>query len=514
MHRPRRRPWNGPLFLLALVLAGCAAGQAVSDGDEARARGAPFAAATHYLDALDEDPDHEEALKKLRAVAEPAYTKQLRRARERRRDGELEAALRAYGDLRTYLRRLREHGALAFTPVPVPERIRAVNRDIAGRHYTRAEALFREGRYEQAIRQYERALEHRAPFREAGRQIAASYYRMATEAYAAHRYRHAAETYRRALQERAHYRDARRRAAALYYHLGTHFLAEGHCRKAYEDFGEALSVRSGFRDANEKRAEARACATIRVAFAELTNTTRRTLAGMNLGSVIFQKTRSRLQQESSRFLDILTRQQLSVLTEEHRMKGGAESPTAGLPRSFEGADYVVFGDLNQVQVHDSGPTTEPRRTSYEYAAQERFVNEDGDPETRTVWREAVADFTLNTVSRTVRIGGSIQVAEVSSREIVVDHTVEQADRDVARYVTNIRADHNLGGENVRLDDRFAELMGADPRLKSVNAMVRPRLDAIARHLTRRIQTTLDRSVRGAAPARLDVTFQGGPDAGR
>lgn len=513
MHRPSIRIWTGILLLLATGLAGCAAGHAVSDGDEARERGEPYAAALHYLDALDADADHEEARTNLSEVAAPAYRKKLTQAKEARGRRNLEAALRAYGELRTYLERLRGHNVLDFATVDVPARLRTVNRAIAKRHYDQGEAHFAEGRYEQAIGQYEHALDHRTAYRDAARQIAASYYRMATDAYHAHRYRHAAETYLRALEERE-YKDARRRAALLYYHLGDYFLAEGDCRTAYADLDEAGALLPGFQAASERRATARECATVQVAFAALENTTRQTLAGMNLGSIIFQRTRSRLQAESSPFLEILTRQQLAVLMEEHDMDAGAVTDPSGLPRSFDGAEYVVFGELNQVQTRDSGPTKAPKRTPYEYASQKRYVNDEGETETKTVWTETHASFTLNTVARSIRLGGSVQVVDTGSRRILIDQTINHAERDVVRYATNIRADHDLRGENVRLDSRFAQLLNADPRLKSVNAMVQPRLDAIAEELSDRIRETLDRPASAPAPSHLDVDFQAGVEAGR
>lgn len=504
--------WIGFVVLIAISLAGCAAKRAVSDGDKARKRGDTFAAANHYLDALDEKADHEAALKKIGEVAKPAYDKKLKLAESNQEKGNLEEALRQYKELEEYLSRLRKHNVLDFTPVNTEKRIRTVNTEIAKKRYRRAEALFEEKQYKQAIRQYESALDHRESYRDAVRKIAASYYRMSTRAFEAQRYREAAETYLKALRESGGYKDARQRAATLYYHLGNHFLAEGHCRKAYQDFDKAGSIVSGFQDVESKLAEAKECATVQVAFAELRNTTRRTLAGMNLGNAIFQKTRTKLQKESSQFIEILTRQQLAVLMEEHGMNTGAVRDASSIPRSFEGADYVVFGTLNQVQAKDKGPTKEKKRTTYEYATQEKYVNENGETKTRTEWHEAYAYYTLNTASRTIRINGSIQVVDASSRSITINKTVDHEARDVVRYATNVKANHNLGGDNTRLDSDFVDLVRARKELKSVNAMVQPRLDAIATSLSHQIRKKIDRPPSVADPSTLDVSFQAVTDA--
>jgi len=506
MHHIQIHPWNALLLPLAVVLVGCAAGWAVSDGDDARERGETFAAANHYLDALDEDADHEEALKNLTEVAEPAYRKKLGRAEKPQTQRNLEGALQEYKALQTYLDRLREHNVLDFTTVDVPKRIRAIENGIAKEHYRQAEALFENRRYEEAITQYDNALEYRESYRDAVQQIAASYYQMATEAYEARRYRRAAETYVKALKEGGRYKDARRRAATLYYRLGDHFLTEGQCRKAYEDFSEARAVVAGFRDASSKLAEAKDCATVQVAFADLNNTTRRSLAGMNLGSVIFQKTRAKLQARSSPFIEILTRRQLQVLMEEQGMNTEAGYRASTVPRSFEGADYVVLGELNQVQSETSRPTRDEARTTYEYATQETYTNDEGETETRTEWREAYAYFTLVTTSRTIRMRGSVQVVDASSRTVVISQTIDEEARDEVRYASNIRADHNLGGDAVRLNGDFAQLMRADKRLKGVNTMVQPRLDAVAESMSRRILRSLDRPPSGPDPSRLDVSF--------
>ena len=499
--------WKGVILFIALGLLGCAAKQAVSDGDEARKRGDTYAAANHYLDALDEEADHGDALKKIGEVAKRAYDKKLKLAESNQEKGNLEEALREYKELEEYLNRLREHNALDFTPVNAGERIRTVSTEIAKKRYRRAEALFEDKQYKQAIRQYENALEHRESYKDAVRKIAASYYRMATRTFEAQRYREAAETYLKALREGGGYEDARQRAATLYYHLGNHFLTEGHCRQAYEDFDEAGSVVSGFEDVDKKLADAKKCATVQVAFADLRNTTGRTLAGMNLGNVIFQKTRTKLQKESSQFIEILTRQQLAVLMEEHGMSTGAVTNASSIPRSFEGADYVVFGTLNQVQAKDSGPEKEQKRTTYEYATQETYVNNEGETKTRTEWHEAYAYYTLNTASRTVRINGSIQVVDASSRSIAINKTVDHEAQDVVRYATNVKANHNLGGDNTRLDSDFVELVRARKELKSVNELVQPRLDAIATSLSHQTRKKIDRPPSVADPSTLDVSFQ-------
>ena len=192
--------WKGLIFLAVMSLIGCAAKQAISDGDEARERGNLFAAANHYLDALDEKPGHDEALSKLSQVGPQAYEQKLELAEGFEDQGNLKSALQEYEQVQRYIQRLRRHSALTFTPINIEEAIQTASTGVARRHYQRAEAFFDDGQYEQAVRQYNQALEYTQPYKDAVEKIAESYYRMATRAAEAGRYRHGARTYMEALR--------------------------------------------------------------------------------------------------------------------------------------------------------------------------------------------------------------------------------------------------------------------------------------------------------------------------
>jgi tetratricopeptide (TPR) repeat protein len=505
--------WKGIILFIAVSLVGCAAKRAVNDGDEARERGNTFVAANHYLDALDEKAGHEEALSKLSNVAEAGYEQKLELAEGFEDQGNLKSALQEYEQLQRYIRRLRGHDALTFAPINIEEAIQTASAGVAEQHYKRAEGYFGEGQYEQAIQQYNQALDYTQPYKNATGRIAESYYRMATRAVKASQYRQAADTYLRASGEVEGYKDAQERAASLYYHLGGHFLAEGHCRKAYEEFDTADTIISGYENVSAKMSAAKDCATVRIAFARFENTTRRSLAGMNLGDVIFERTRMNTLNQASQFIEILTRERLSVLMEEQEMGGGMVSDASSIPRGFEGADYVVFGKLNQVLVENEELTQERKRATYEYAYQETYTNSEGERETRTEWTERYLAFVENRDARTIKLGGTMRVVDVDSREVTISHSIDRQNRDAVRYATNIRAEHDLSADNVRLDSDFVQLANAREELKSVDALTDNMLDAISGEIANQILGRLDRTRSVSDPSSLDISFRSVAESG-
>ncbi|MFB6199160.1 MAG: hypothetical protein ABEI52_13005, partial [Halobacteriaceae archaeon] len=68
-------------------------------------------------------------------------------------------------------------------------------------------------------------------------------------------------------------------------------------------------------------------------------------------------------------------------------------------------------------------------------------------------------------------------------------------------------------DNVRLNSEFVQLVQADEELKSDNAMVQPRLDAIAESMSQQILRSLDQSPSVSDPSQLDVNFQALSEAG-
>lgn len=91
-------------------------------------------------------------------------------------------------------------------------------------------------------------------------------------------------------------------------------MEEGSCRQAYEEFQHASSF--GAAGANAKQKDALECGTIKIAFVEFDNKTGRTIAGMDMGDVIFEKIRTKTQAKASTFIRMMDRQQLNLLLRE------------------------------------------------------------------------------------------------------------------------------------------------------------------------------------------------------
>lgn len=489
------------IVFISLFLISCAAKRAINDGDEALGRGDTFEAANLYLDALDEKPDHGDALLKLNGIAKSAYNDKLDLAQENQDQGNLDIALDEFEKLGKYIARLRDHNRLKFTTVDIEKKIRNVNTGLAKKHFEQGNSYFNDQEYQLAIEEYRTALDFKEGYKNSANQIAESYYRISTNALENKKYRQAATTYSQAIEEVKNYKDAQMRAATIYYHLGDYFLSEDHCRRAYKDFEQTSSLISDFENIDEKLRLAKKCATERVAFAKFEDV--RQLAGMQIGDVIFQKAQRKVQQQSSPFLKILTSRELDRLLEESKMNNINDVKNT----SFEDADYVIFGRLSQVYTPKDEPTKVRKAAEYEYPYRDTYINDEGKEKTTTKWAKAKAKYTKVTKARDIIINGTLEVVDANTSKVAITKSIDQKSHDEVSYATNITAKFNLYDENIRdIDYELKKLMEARKELKDTNTIVRPMLDDISDQVANSIINHLDQMPTSSPPSNLNVSF--------
>ena len=410
----RTGSYKSNLNLLALLLSvsliiGCSAtGKMIKRGDEALARKDFFAAAQEYLEVLQTKPKHGKALTKLSNVAKPAYEQKLNLAKGYREQDNLKAALAEYKQLDRFIGQLKRYNALNFVTVNVAKEIEMVSAGAAEKHYKRAEAAFKSGKFESAITQYKEAVKLTNPYKDCREKIATSYYQIASGLEKAGQFRRAAVNYRSALDHVKQFKDATDRAASLYYHLGDYFLSQRHCRKAYEDFVNVQRIDSQYENLTEMLHKSKECATVKIAFVEFDNPTGKNLAGMALGDFIFETIKTKVQAGASQFIRILDREQLHVLASEQQISAGVLGRESSLVTKLEGVHYLIFGKINQVSDVHVGLSKTPMRTTYDYWYEVPYTDSKGKRRAKTQWAKGDLYYSLYNDKRTVKLAGAIR----------------------------------------------------------------------------------------------------------
>ncbi|ARA93177.1 hypothetical protein AWN76_008400 [Rhodothermaceae bacterium RA] len=509
-----RNRWVAFVTMLALsTLVGCSGVQkTIKQGDEAKEARQLYRAALYYLAALNKKPGHAEAASRLAVVAHPAYEEKLSLAEGYRDQGNLETALKEYEQLQRYLERLRRHNALQFVPINVEEAIASVRSGAAEQHYTRAEGLFSDGRYQQAIKAYEAALELTNPFRDSKQKIAESYYRMAQVAAESGQYRLAADTYQKALEHISTYRDALQQAAAIYEGLGDYFLETGYCRNAYDDYVKARELGNTSSILQEKQAAAKACATLNVAFERLENTTGRDLGlGMDLGDYIFENIKTKTLQQASPFVRLMDREQLSVLLREQQISESWLADVSAPQPHLEGVDYIIYGKLNQVYVDHDRLERTPVTFRYKYTYSVPYVDDEGRKKTRKETSEHTATANKYEAGVTIKLSGAIRVVDVQTGEVVVNHAIAEEIGDHIEYLGDrVQAQHDLNARNVSVPQEVIRLRNARTELQETDALAKALIDRIAGTFTNQILATIDVAAQVADPTSLPAFSESTP----
>ena len=130
----------GVLLFMLSFLCGCSAtSRGMKHADEAITRGDYYTAAIEYLNVLQIDRKHSEALTNLANIAKPAYEQKLKMAEGYQAQGNFEASLVEYKDLEIYISRLKAFNLLNFVTIDTGQAIRKVSMAAAEKHYLQAE---------------------------------------------------------------------------------------------------------------------------------------------------------------------------------------------------------------------------------------------------------------------------------------------------------------------------------------------------------------------------------------
>lgn len=485
--------------------SGCiAARQGIKRGDEAVTKGDNYAAANEYLDVLAKKPKHKKALAKLSGIAKIAYEQKLKIAKGYIDQKNLEDALTEYKQLSRFIDRLKTYNALDFVPIDVDKVIKEVSVDVAEKYYIMAESLFSKAQYEEAIREYESALNFTRSYKDANEKIAESFYNIALNCEQAKHYRLSAENYQKSLQRVRGYKDATQRATTLYYSLGSYFLSTGQCRKAYEDLSQAKGIIPQYKDIDNKLAAAKDGATTKIAFVRFENTTEKDLAGMSLGDFISETIKTKVQSGASQFIQMLDREQLLVLAQEQRISEGILSSESTVSIKLEGVHYFIFGKINQVREVYYGLSKTPTSAEYEYSYGVPYTDEKGKQKTRTERAKATMHYSLCKNKLSVTIGGSIRVVEAKTGKVVINHQILEERNDEIIYADEFRAPHNLTANNVSFSDNIKKVTVARRELKDVDILAKDIIDSISSATASKILSFLDVTPSVSDPTLLTI----------
>ena len=471
--------------------------------DEAVSQGDYYRAAKTYLTLLSSNKKTD-AFRGLSDIAEAAYEQKLAVATRLRDQGQLEASIPEYRELGGYLASLRQHNLLTFTAINTDQEIRAVSTAAADQYYDTAEQSFSNKQYRMAASSYKKVLELDPTYKDARNKLADSFYRIGAQLEEAGNFRQAIRFYEESGNTIPGFEDARERTGQIYYHLGDYFLDQGYCRQAYDEFANALAAGAQIADIGSKQSEAKECGTIKIALVELENITGRNLAGMNLGDIIFEKIRSKTMAKSSQFIQMMDRQQLSMLLREQDISEGMLREGSSLPSTVQGVDYLVFGKINQLLIDHNAPKKTPQRGKYELKVETPYTDEEGNRKTRTEWREYPLQYNLIEESMVINMGGAITAVNAVTGEIAVSHQIDQQAADQVAYVKEYVARHDLGQDGIRLSKQLVDYARAREELQDTNTLANGMIEAVSTQMAESILHTLDQAPTIADPTSIPL----------
>ncbi|RPI71028.1 MAG: hypothetical protein EHM45_24100 [Desulfobacteraceae bacterium] len=468
--------------------------------DEAIARGDHYAAAIEYLNVLQINRKHSEALTNLANIAKPAYEQKLRMAEAYQAQRNFEASLVEYKDLQTYLSRLKMFNLLHFIPIDVGQVIHKVSLAAAEKHYLQAEVFFSQRDFTRAISEYRIALDFAGVYKDSTEKIAESYYRMAGDFEKNRNYRSAAKTYENAHAVIRDYKNSLTKATGLYYALGSYFLSIGQYRKAYEDLGQAQALNPQYRDVSQKWATAGDKAIIKIALVSFDNPTGRDVAGMVLGDYIFSAIKSDVQAKASAFVQLLEREDFLTLARTQKINENLLNDEGRIPIKLTGVHYLVFGRFTQVRNTRAGLTETQVKDSYQYSYDVAYVDSKGQQAKRKEWVSAPMYYSIFKDKSAVALAGTVKVVEVKSGRTVIEFPFSEKTGDEIVYADKFQAKHDLNADNIRVSDEIRRLSGARRELRDEELFAGELIKIIAAPVAQRILTDLD-----TAPVTMDPT---------
>jgi len=488
-----------------IFLLGCSAAyKAVKRGDKFLEAGNYYNATQEYLTALRLKPEDQETRTKLCQIAESAYQQKLTMAQNFEQSADFESSLTHYIELNNFLKATQKQQCPSFTMIDVAAKIDAVRLAASEQFYHRAETLFAQKAYTDAIEYYKKALKHTAPYKDSNDKIAESFYRMATTLEAQKQFREAAQQYLKAHEQQTGYKDAVHKAVALYYSLGRYFLEKEWCRKAYQDLSAAIEISQNFRDLAKQLKQAENCAVATIAFVKFDNLSGQYISDISLEQALFDKVRTLLQSKVGRFVEVLSPSQLDRILQQHNLS--RSSIAAHNVGRLKEINYLVLGELSQIHRVRPNPQATLKKTvgEQEYTCKQldRVVKKEmktlaGAPKVyqeEEIYKDATCTrsepvmYTEYTDEITLSLSGSLKVFDTATQDVVSHYSIRAQESDSIAY-----ADIMTDISKIEVSSYVTDLVNNRRRLKTEAELIEEMVAVMAEEAAETIRQDIDRA---------------------
>ncbi|MBL4585137.1 MAG: hypothetical protein JKX83_11050 [Pseudomonadales bacterium] len=145
------------------------------------------------------------------------------------------------------VRHIEKGRCLNFPVIDAESKITQMRTKAAEVHYQKAQKLFANHKYLEAVAQHEKSKQE-GDYKDSSIKIAESYYKNAELLESNNQYRTAAGYYLQSSQTGRGHKEPILKAASIYYSLGRYFLENNYCRESLYDFERAARLMPDYRD--------------------------------------------------------------------------------------------------------------------------------------------------------------------------------------------------------------------------------------------------------------------------
>lgn len=505
IHPISRRPMGALILAAALAaLAGCSmSGRIATMAEESLLAGDNETALALALEALEADPGQSTALE-VAAAARPAVIA----AREESAQSQLAA-----GRTEEALVTLRSSIALAnrlnarrfFTDVDsIVATIAAVASAQGEALKDQADTLFADGRFEEALALYLKALAM-VSSTEMNQQIGECYYAIGDAQISRGQYRAAIDSWEKSLRF-VNNADVRPKLSAARYQLGVCYLQKQNLRLAAREFRALAGADPNFIPEGES-----GVTISRIAEEVQDRATRRisvnpfgaragvnpVVAGTSLPTAMQEKIHATIQADASEFIRLLradSAQAAFQAIQQSRMNEAASATVKQL--RFEVGDFILGGELVAANLVDPAPTTTRFTESFTltYFAQAP----DGSVYPQQYPVTVPYEVTEDSIALTVTVTAAL--TDVQTNRNVTNPSITTEDRDSVRYISRWEPPTpdpttGLTVEDVRnvFETKFGDLLTARRETRSASDMVTLSQESVAARVAAWVLQELDQT---------------------
>jgi tetratricopeptide (TPR) repeat protein len=366
-------------FSLTTLFLSCSASKkAYRKAQEYEQAGLYVEAAQQDLRALRKKSDYKEALVHLKKVAPKAYDELINRATKLETSEDWDQVVQEYELLTNLLQEFHKYGVV-FETVNVKKQLKNAKHNAAKFHYTRADSLFKNDRWQQAAYEYLQAHNFIENYNNSLQKALLSFLEAGDSWLEKKNYIKAIEAFEEILEIAPDHKKAARKLAESHYQLGKKYFKEENFREALGEFETTGEIVPDYKNAVKWAQRSLDKATQRVAIFPFLNLSYSyPVDGYFLASEIT----SLCIQENLRFASFLSDAEVADFMSTYRraFRGGVSETQLAPLAQKEGITSFVWGRVKETTVKDSPKTF----TEHEYEKTETVQDTSGEEIEETV----------------------------------------------------------------------------------------------------------------------------------